>query len=124
MRRISFNLTQAQVLDRTKTVTRRLGWNNLRVGERLLGVDRLRSRDAKKLCVVEVVDVRRERLDAITCADVIAEGVWMRDCSTHHPEPTWPCVYCFIGRFCKAMKCEPETEVTRIEFKYVDEVSR
>lgn len=120
MRRISFNLTQPQILDQTKTVTRRLGWLNLKVGERLLGVDRLRSKDAKKLAVVEVVSVRREPLNAITDEDVILEG-------NPFPRPEWQGQHGsvdfpagrFIERFCSAMKCYPDTQVTRIEFRYL-----
>lgn len=123
MRRMSFNLTQPAIRERRKTVTRRLGWRNLGPGERLLAVDRLRVKaiDAKVLGVIEVVSVRREPLSAITCADVIAEGVDLPDCSRHGPEVMWPCPYCFIGLFCDAMRLDdPDTEVTRIEFRYVD----
>ena len=37
MKRISFSMTEPQFVDRTKTVTRRLGWRNLKPGEHLLG---------------------------------------------------------------------------------------
>ena len=52
MRNISFALTKQQFLDRTKTVTRRLGWKNLEVGTLLcegnpdyveLGIKRLET---------------------------------------------------------------------------------
>lgn len=111
MRRISFNMTVDAILSRRKTVTRRLGWRNLKAGERLLAVDRLRSKDAMALGVIEVVDVRRETLSQIKLnpLEVIREGF--------DAMSAWQ----FIEAFCAAMKCEPSTEVTRIEFRYVDE---
>lgn len=110
MRRISFNMTQDQIRDRSKSVTRRLGWRNAKVGERLLGVDRLRSKDAKALAIVEVVRVNREPLNSITDEDVAAEGYPGRS-------PEW-----FVDKFCKAMKCPATQAVTRIEFRYAEKV--
>lgn len=117
---MSFNMTTQSIIERRKTVTRRLGWLNAKPGDRVLAVDRLRTKEAKVLGTIEFVDVRRERLDAITYSDVLAECVVMPDCTTHHPEVTWPCIYCFIARFCKAMECTPESIVTRIEFRYIE----
>jgi hypothetical protein len=54
MRRISFALTTTQVQNRTKTVTRRLGWNNLKPGDRLqpiykgMGVEKGREATASE----------------------------------------------------------------------------
>lgn len=127
MRRISFNLTQPQILDRSKTVTRRLGWTNLKVGERLQGVDRLRSKDVKKLAVVEVVSVRRERLLDITEDDVTREGFSLREplaeMKQGRTEESIRGRWGFINMFCDHMKVAPDHEVTRIEFRYVDEVT-
>jgi hypothetical protein len=121
VRRMSFALTTGAVRARTKTVTRRLGWKFAKAGDRILAVDKLRTKNAQKLGVIEIVDVRREPLDAITYADVARERVNLPDCSKHGPEVAANCVYCFIGMFCRSMKCEPETIVTRIEFRYVEE---
>ena len=38
MRHISFFLTQSQVRARTKSVTRRLAWKNVKAGDLMLGV--------------------------------------------------------------------------------------
>ena len=63
----------------------------------------------KRLAVVEVTSVRRERLDAITAGDVAAEGF---------PEMT-PAE--FVSFFCRSHRgCDPGTEVTRIEWRYCD----
>ena len=109
MRLMSFAMTTDQVRDGSKTVTRRLGWRRLRVGDRLRAVERLPHRAGPEgvveIGVVEVVGVRREPLEAIEAADVGAEGF---------PGMT-PAA--FVGFFCRAMKCEPATMVTRIEFR-------
>lgn len=112
MKLISFSMTEASFVAGTKTVTRRTGWHGLKPGERLMGVNKCMGfRPGEKprfLGEIEVVSVRRERLDAITLEDVKAEGV--AGVTT---------VEAFVAGFCKAMKCEPETEVARIEFRKV-----
>lgn len=112
MRLISFALTRPQVVAQTKTVTRRMGWLDLKVGERLQGCEKVMGRrhgePLIRLCVIEVVSVRRERLDAITQADVAAEGF-----------PNWTPRH-FVPFFCEShAKCKPSTRITRIEFRYV-----
>lgn len=110
MRRMSFAMTEGAVRSHQKTVTRRLGWLNLHIGERLQAVNKLRARNAAKLAVIEVVSVRRERLDAITDDDVEREGSPFG--VTAAPE--------FVAAFCREASITPDTTVTRIEFRYID----
>lgn len=130
MRMMSFALTERQLMDGTKTVTRRTGWANVKPGERLLAVRKAMGLKAGEkavvLCEIEVVSVRRERLDDITPAEVLAEGFpeWTND------PPA------FVRMFCKHMRvaAEPVAKslrdtrmrpmtgadlVTRIEFRKV-----
>lgn len=114
MRRISFALTQQPYQDGTKTVTRRLGWLTLQPGTHLMGVDKIMGfpkghrGGGKALGELVVLDVRRERLDAITDDEVIREGFPGRDSA-------W-----FVAMFCREMRrAKPDTMVTRIEFKRV-----
>lgn len=112
-RLMTVSLTERQVRDRTKTVTRRDGWRTLLVGDQLTlcrkVMGRRRGEPLKRLAVVEVTSVRRERLEAITAADVAAEGF---------PEMT-PAE--FVSFFCRSHRgCGPGTEVTRIEWRYLD----
>lgn len=113
MRNMSFMLTTRQFLARTKTVTRRLGWQNVKVGELIQGCKKCQGlrpgEKLEKLGVIEVVSVRFEPLSAITQDDVIAEGF---------PEMT---PYEFIEMFIDHMSGFPHQIVTRIEFKYVNE---
>ena len=112
---MSVSLTEPQVVARTKTVTRRMGWLNLRDGERLTlcrkVMGRRKGEPLVRLVDVEVVSVRRERLDAITAADVEREGF-----PTMTPAE-------FVEFFCASHKgCTPDTDVTRIEWRYVEAV--
>ena len=115
MRLMSFAMTTPQIMSRTKTVTRRLGWRSLKPGQLLLAVDRCMGFAAGEhptpLSVLCVASVRRERLDDIGFAhharnEVRREGF---ELSAHE----------FVSMFCKAMACTAETEITRIEFQYV-----
>ena len=113
-RLMSVSLTEAAVRERRKTVTRRLGWTFLVPGERLTLCRKVMGRrngePLVRICDVAVVSVRRERLDAITAEDVAAEGF---DLS---PDG-------FVEFFASSMRCRPSDEVTRISWRYVDEVS-
>lgn len=115
MRSISFALTIDQIVNGTKDVTRRLGWKNLKPGDRLQAVDKAmgfpkgsKAKDHQRvLGIVEVVSVRRERLDLITSDEVRREGFPGKP-------PVW-----FVQMFSTSMRCAPDTEVTRIEFRMV-----
>lgn len=121
-RLMSVALTEEAVRDRRKTVTRRLGWwmdrrgrLMLKQGDRIVlcrKVMGLRPGEKpERLCEVEVVGVRRERLDEITEADVTREGF-------NGQTRAW-----FVDFFCEHMKVTPTTEVTRIEWRYLDEAA-
>lgn len=110
---MSVSLTEDAVQARRKTVTRRLGWKQLEVGDRLTlcrkVMGRRKDEPLVRICDVEVVGVRREQLDDITAGDVLAEGFDDLD-------PIQ-----FITFFCKHMRCDPWTLVTRIEWRYLED---
>jgi hypothetical protein len=112
-RNMSFAMTEAAILARTKTVTRRLGWKFLKVGDRIQAVHRTmgfkRGEHPRHLAILRVKNIRSEPLDTISSADVAAEGYpGMRPAE-------------FVEKFCMAMNWEPHREVTRIEFEYMEE---
>ena len=111
MRNFSVTLTEQQVRDGTKDVTRRLGWLWAQPGMRLMACRKCMGRKAGdplvKIREVEIVSVRREPLNSITKDDCRREGF---------PEMT-PLE--FVEMFCEHMKCKPDREVARVEFKYV-----
>jgi hypothetical protein len=114
-RLMSVALTKDQVRARSKIVTRRVGWEFLKPGDQLSLCEKVQGRRRAggvveplvRIVDVDVVSVRRERLDAITAQDVDLEGF---------PEMTPPE---FIAFFCGSHKgSTPDTEVTRIEWRY------
>ena len=111
MRLMSVSLTEDAVRARRKTVTRRTGWWMLRVGDELELCRKVMGRRTGeplvRICQVDVIGVRRERLCEITDADLIAEGFPEFD------------VEDFVRFFCETHKgCTPDTEITRIEWRY------
>src|SRR5690606_16125326 len=71
--------TEQAVRDRTKTVTRRVGWRFLKAGDTLTLCRKVMGRKPgeplEPICDVEVVDVRREPLTAMLDEDVAREGI-------------------------------------------------
>lgn len=117
MRLISFSMTTAAFVEGRKTVTRRVGWVNLRPGDRLMAVEKgqglKKGEKVVRLGEIEVVSVRQERLDAITAEDVAREGL---DGATTPDD--------FVRLFCKGNKfARGDTQVTRIEFRKVESAS-
>lgn len=123
MRNMSFMLTPQQIKAQTKTVTRRLGWRDLKPGTLLRAVRKCqglkKGETIDRLGVLRVVDVRREPLRALTddldygFAEVEREGL------ADHPRVRgYPSS--FVEFFCGSHRgCTPESTVTRIEFEYV-----
>lgn len=114
---MSFALTTDQIKARTKTVTRRKGWNFLKTGEvinacvKCMGLKP--GEKIQRLGQIRVTDVRREPLNAMAevsygAAESAKEGF-------PHMAGTQ-----FIHMFCKHMGGYADQEVTRIEFEYLD----
>lgn len=116
MRSISFALTTRQFLDGSKTVTRRLGWDLLKPGDRLRAVEKAmglrKGEHPVVLGEIEIVSVRREPLRAISIDDCAREGF---------PDLN---PYTFVGMFCEHMGCPADTFVNRIEFRHVPAKAR
>ncbi|MGB7925563.1 MAG: hypothetical protein WCF57_20160 [Pyrinomonadaceae bacterium] len=109
---MSFQMTERQYVERTKDVTRRLGWWNVKPGEIQNGVNKCmgfkKGERPRKLGQHVIVSARPEPLNVIPQEDVIREGF---------PELT-PAQ--FVEMFVAAnrhKKCGTETTVNRIEFE-------
>lgn len=119
-RNISFALTTAQIRNRSKFVTRRLGWKFLKAGDILNACVKCQGlkpgEKIERLGQIRVVSVRREPLDWMTMdfdgghGEAVLEGF---------PELTGSM---FCEMFADNMNCDIDEEVTRIEFEYIDEV--
>lgn len=112
---MSFALTTAQILARTKTVTRRTGWTFLKPGDLIQAVEKgmglKKGEKVRRLAVLRVLDVRQEPLDRIRQN--------MADCDREGFPELYPVE--FVSMFCRTHKgCTPDTVVTRIEFEYTE----
>jgi len=111
MRNMSFYATLEPMRQKTKTVTRRLGWKVLKKGDVIQPCVKCqglkKGEKIEKLGgPIKIISVREEPLYKITKNDVIKEGF---------PHLT---VQEFVDFFCGINKCTPETMVTRIQFRY------
>lgn len=112
MRNMSFMLTTEQIKNRTKTVTRRLGWRNLKAGQlvracrKCMGLKK--GEKIEQLSIIRIVSVRPEFLSFVTDEEAKKEGF-----------PNMSGLE-FIDFFCEKMDCHKNKIVTRIEFEYVD----
>lgn len=123
MRNISFSLTTPQFRARTKTVTRRMGWQHIKAGDVLMGVEKgmglKPGEQIVRLGAIRIIDVRGEPLRRMT--DNIDYGFdeCVKEGFGEHPTLCWPSA--FVQFFCGTHKgCTPETVITRIAFEYVD----
>ena len=117
MRNMSFMLTTQQVQDGTKDVTRRFGWDFLKVGERVMACEKCqglgKGGKINRLREIEIVSVRQEPADAITGYDDPAA-----ECAREgFPDMT---AVEFVLMLCEANGRRPTDPVNRIEFRYVD----
>lgn len=126
MRNMSFALTTEQIRARTKTVTRRLGWEFLKPGDLIRAVEKCqglkKGEKVKPLAVLRVERVTYEPLKRLTddldygFAEVAREGFG------DHPTLRWPTE--FVSFFAATHRpCKPEWVVTRIEFSYASPAS-
>lgn len=111
MRRMSFAITEKQILNQTKTVTRRMGWKFLKPGDLIQPVYKsmgLKKGEKQKLLgdPIRILSIRTERLIFIKANDVELEG--FPELSTTD----------FIDLFTKANSCGIWSKVQRIRFEY------
>lgn len=123
---MSFALTEESFLDGSKTATRRLGWwtdkNGKRLllrGDRITGCRKVMGRrkgdPLVRLGEALVTNVYRQRLADMTDRDVRREGVPSESFETVDAHGVPP-VEEWVRWFCAEQGCEPDTEVTVIEF--------
>lgn len=122
MRNMSFMLTTEQIRNRTKTVTRRIGWSFLKPGTLLQPV--VKCQGLKKGEHVEpiggpirVVHVSREKLGALLKTEPYGSMEVEREGFGGEMTPRM-----FVEFFGKTHPhCTRHTVVTRIEFSYVED---
>lgn len=111
MRNMSFSMTTPQFLDGSKDVTRRFGWWFLKPGDRVRAVEKAmglkKGEKMKVLGIIEIIDTRKEPLDAMLEDDCSREGF-------PHYTPGM-----FIDMLCEHYNVTKAAEVNRIVFKRV-----
>lgn len=127
-RLMSVAFTEQAVRDRTKTVTRRKGWwtdkngrHLVKVGDRITlcrkVMGRKKGEPLERICDVEVVHVQRHPLSSLLTCDPqeAAEEMACEGFPGMSPAE-------FISRyFTDAQGIHPDSLVTRIEWKYLDQ---
>ncbi len=110
-RNMSFAMTTRQFREKTKNVTRRFGWWNLKPGEVVEGVEKgmglKKGERIVKLGQIVILSTRTEPLNAITQDDCIREG--FPDLT---PEQ-------FVDMLCRHYGCRADQTINRIEFGYL-----
>jgi len=110
MRNMSFMLTKQQIYNKTKTVTRRLGWGFLKPGDIVMACEKCQGLKKGESIVhispIRILNTGWIALDRVTPPEVAREG--FPDMTTAE----------FVEMFCNKMGCGPHTLVNRIEFEY------
>jgi len=113
-RNMSFMLTTNQVINKTKTVTRRDGWWFLKPGDIVNAVEKgmglKKGEKVNVLCQIRILSTQRIGLGDINDSDLIAEG--FPDMSADE----------FIAMFAESHGIErptPDYPINRIEFEYL-----
>lgn len=109
---MSFFLTKEQIINQTKTVTRRNGWKSLKIGDIVQPVEKgqglKKGEKVNKIGPpIVITDISLEPLADITQGDVILEGFPSMN--------RWE----FIEMYCRANKCKADHQVRRIQFEYL-----
>jgi len=124
MRNMAFSLTTTQVRNRTKDVTRRRGWKNLKPGERVCaivkGMGLKKGQKVERLCIIECVSNTAE-----WAAELIVEhepkysAIRARSEVDREGFPNHS-VEWFVRMLMKHNHMAATDTVHRIEFTYVD----
>ncbi len=118
MRNMSFSLTTNAILNRSKTVTRRLGWANLKAGQRVKAVKK--GEKVEVLAIIEIVSNEPEPLSEIIYAPYRDgdENSNVGECDREGFPHMTPIE--FVRMFRQHMGAGFKQIVNRIEFKYVE----
>lgn len=124
-RNISFMLTTAQFLDRSKDVTRRNGWAFLKAGDILCGVEKSqglgKGGKVKRLGMIRVKDARPEPLRRMTDDEAYGRQECIREGFPPPHEKSDPKE--FVQFFCMSHRgVTPDKVITRIEFEYLPDL--
>jgi len=118
MRNMSFMLTTKQVYSQTKNVTRRLGWNFLKAGDKVMACEKCQGlKKGKKIVKMKPISVASKRWEPLRrMTDDLEYGrqeVILEGFPEMSPQE-------FVEMFCREMGVTPSIMVNRIEFTYIE----
>lgn len=112
MRNMSFLLTVEQMKKRCKTVTRRLGWDDLVAGDMVMACVKCqglgRGGRIERIWPLEIVSVRCEMLNRVSSDECAREGFPALSAAQ------------FVEMFCDHNGCRPTDLINRIEFRFAE----
>jgi len=115
---MSFSLTEEQLVEGSKDVTRRLGWGRLKPGQEIRAVRKAMGlkpgEKIEPLAVIRIVSVNAEPLTRLMEDPHYGQQESNRE---GFPEKSGAQ---FVAMFCGHMRCQPDTVVNRIEFEVVE----
>jgi len=117
MRQMSFSANWPQLLDGSKDGTRRLGWGNLKPGDRIQAVQKgqglKKGEHVVTGPVIQCVSNTPERVDCIIMEPGRSIGGRSEVAREGFPDKT---PEEFVKMFCKMNNCHHDTIINRIEF--------
>jgi hypothetical protein len=113
-----FSRTASQILDRSQTVTRRVGWRFLEPGDLVQAIEARPGSDGARavrpLAVLRIRDVRVERLSRL-----ISDPAYAEDELPREGFPCWSRDE-FVTTFCRTHRLKTvDVDITRLEFEHV-----
>ncbi len=118
MKLMAFSLTTPQMRDRSKDVTRRIGWGDLKAGDQVCAIVKgqglKKGQKVERIGVIEVVSNRPEPIGALADYPPVSavSELYREGFPKLTPDE-------FISMFCKANRCDRNKIVNRIVFKHV-----
>lgn len=123
MRNMAFSMTKAQIRAGTKTVTRRMGWDNLAVGEEFCAIEKgqglKKGEKIVRMAILRCVSNSRERLFAL-----IERPAYGKEEAKREGFPEMDGID-FVNFFCRGHRepngdrCTAQSKPSRIGFEYV-----
>lgn len=123
MKNMAFSMTIPQVRAGTKTVTRRIGWEDLKPGDQFCAVEKgmglKPGEKVVRLAILRCVSNRKERLNRMTTDRAYGIAECVREGFPLMTPEQFVIFFCLGHKLKDGKRCTSESEVSRISFEYV-----
>ncbi len=120
---MAFSMTTAQVRAGTKTVTRRMGWDDLEIGEEFCGIEKgqgiAKGGKVVRLAILRCIANGRERLGAMIDRPEYGKEEAKREGFPEMDGAEFVTFFCNGHREKDGKPCTINSTPSRIEFEYV-----